>query len=337
MAVLAREEPRPMAMPNKMELTLPLLKLVSERQISIQEATTRLAKMFNLSASEQAEMLASGKGRFYDRVGWARVYLRQAGLVDLPRRGHLRITKQGKGLLAEGPQRIDMRTLQRFPEFRAFMDRSAKTGRYVSSRIGVVTVPDPEQQRASDADVVATEATLHTEIQYRLLKLGADLGLSTWVARNDRSRSFGRERFANMPNLVSELPLQFDMVTNRIIELIDVLWLDGRSIAAAFEIESTTSIYSGLLRMSDLAAMQPNIKIRLFLVAPEARRAKVMQEINRPTFSRFSPAVNEICRYISFERLSEEIERATPHIRHLKPSFIEEIAESCAFDADSES
>ena len=84
-----------MAMPNKMELTLPLLKLVSERQISIQEATSRLAKMFNLSASEQAEMLASGKGRFYDRVGWARVYLRQAGLVDLPRRGHLRITKQG--------------------------------------------------------------------------------------------------------------------------------------------------------------------------------------------------------------------------------------------------
>lgn len=52
------------------------------------------------------------------------------------------------------------------------------------------------------------------------------------------------------------LPLQFDDATNRTIELIDVLWLDRNSIVAAFEIESTTSIYSGLLRMADLVAMR---------------------------------------------------------------------------------
>lgn len=314
-----------MPMPNKMDLTLPLLRLVSERQISIQNATSELARKFALSASEQSEVLASGKGRFYDRVGWARVYLRQAGLVDLPKRGHLRITKQGRALLEENPTRIDMKTLERFGEFRAFMERSAKSGRYVSPKIGVVTVP------ASDTDGAAAETTLHTEIQYKLLKLGSDLGLSTWVARNDRSRSFGKEKFNSMPGLLSELPTQFDMITNRIIELIDVLWLDGRSIVAAFEIESTTTIYSGLLRMSDLAAMQPNINIKLFLVAPEARRAKVMQEINRPTFSRFSPAVNEICRYISFERLAASISSAEAYIRHLKPGFLDEVAESCAF------
>jgi hypothetical protein len=50
------------------------------------------------------------------------------------------------------------------------------------------------------------------------------------------------------------LPLQFDEATNRTIELIDVLWLQGNAIVAAFEIESTTSIYSGLLRMADLFA-----------------------------------------------------------------------------------
>lgn len=314
-----------MAMPNKMELTLPLLRLVSERQIAIQDATEKLAERFSLSPSEQSEVLASGKGRFYDRVGWARVYLRQAGLVDLPKRGHMRITRQGRELLDENPSRIDMKTLERFPAFRAFMDRSAKSGRYVSSKIGVVTVP------TSEPEAVSAETTLHTEIQYRLLKLGSDLGLSTWVARNDRSRSFGKDKFANVKGLLSELPTQFDMITNRIIELIDVLWLDGRSIVAAFEIESTTSIYSGLLRMSDLAAMQPNINIKLFLVAPEARRNKVMQEINRPTFSRFSPAVNEICRYISFEKLGESITSAEAYIRHLKPGFLDEVAESCAF------
>ena len=52
---------------------------------------------------------------------------------------------------------------------------------------------------------------------------------------------------------------------------------------AAFEIESTTSIYSGLLRMSDLIAMQPNLNIPLYLVAPNERRQKVFAEVNRST------------------------------------------------------
>jgi hypothetical protein len=84
--------------------------------------------------------------------------------------------------------------------------------------------------------------------------------------------------------------LQFDEATNRTIELIDVLWLKGNAVVAAFEIESTTSIYSGLLRMSDLIAMQPNLNIPLYLVAPDERRQKVFAEVNRPTFSRLSPA-----------------------------------------------
>ena len=51
------------------------------------------------------------------------------------------------------------------------------------------------------------------------------------------------------------------------------------------EIEHTTSIYSGLLRMSDLVAMQPNLQIPLFIVAPDVRRNKVIEEVNRPTFA----------------------------------------------------
>ncbi len=63
--------------------------------------------------------------------------------------------------------------------------------------------------------------------------------------------------------MVEELPTQFNEATNRTIELIDVLWLKGNSIVAAFEVECTTAIYSGLLRMSDLLALQPNLNINL--------------------------------------------------------------------------
>src|SRR5439155_14166374 len=94
-------------------------------------------------------------------------------------------------------------------------------------------------------------------------------------------------RLDAFPKCRASLPRQFDDATNRTIELIDVLWLKGNAIVAAFEIESTTSIYSGLLRMADLVAMQPNLSIPLYLVAPEERREKVVWEINRPTFARF--------------------------------------------------
>jgi hypothetical protein len=125
------------------------------------------------------------------------------------------------------------------------------------------------------------------------------------------------------------LPLQFDNATNRTIELIDVLWLKGNAIIAAFEIESTTSIYSGLLRMADLLAMQPNINIPLYLVAPDERRDKVMEEVNRPTFSRLSPPLADVCSYISFSSLRERLFQVQGFVKYLKPDFLEELAEDC--------
>jgi len=86
-----------------------------------------------------------------------------------------------------------------------------------------------------------------------------------------------------VPRNRESLPKQFDPATNRIIELIDVLWLQGTAIVAAFEVESTTSIYSGLLRMSDLVSMQPNISIPLFLVAGDKRRDKVIEQVVEAT------------------------------------------------------
>src|SRR6266705_2700104 len=97
----------------------------------------------------------------------------------------------------------------------------------------------------------------------------------------------------------------------------------------AFEIESTTSIYSGLLRMSDLTAMQPNLNIPLYLVAPDERRDKVLTEINRPTFSRLEPPLSEVCRFIPFSELRKKVQEIAPYTRFLKPEFLEELSESC--------
>ncbi|MDP9456058.1 MAG: EVE domain-containing protein [Actinomycetota bacterium] len=181
-------------------------------------------------------------------------------------------------------------------------------------------------------EILPQETTAHTEIQWLLLKLGSDMGLDVWVAKNDRHREANGHKFDTLPRLKKDLPLQFDEVTNRTIELIDVLWLRGNAIIAAFEIESTTSIYSGLLRMSDLITMQPNLNIPLYIVAPDERREKVISEVNRPTFSRRTPPMNRICSYISFSALRQNMDRVAGMTRYLKPEFLQELAEPCVPD-----
>jgi hypothetical protein len=197
-----------------------------------------------------------------------------------------------------------------------------------TQRLGQVTVPGIDEPLEKE-DISSLEAPgtprLHTEIQWLILKLGNDMGLDVWVANNDRSQGVNGHKFTDLPRLKKELPLQFDVETTQIIKLIDVLWLKGNAIIAAFEIECTTSIYSGLLRMADLISMQPNLKIPLYLVAPDERRGKVITEINRPTFSRLNPPMKEICRFISIPTLRERLSQVSTVIRFLKPEFLESV------------
>jgi hypothetical protein len=207
----------------------------------------------------------------------------------------------------------------------------------IQAKIGSVSIPENESQNENDSKETIQEEKEasfreHTEIQHVLLKLGSDMGFDIWVARNDRNKKHLGEVFAELPKIKESLPLQFDDATNRTIELIDVLWLQGNAIVAAFEIESTTSIYSGLLRMSDLITMQPNLNLPLYLVAPDDRRNKVISEVNRPTFSRLIPPLYEMCRFISFSTLREEIPKVRSIVRYLKPQYLEEISESCEIE-----
>jgi len=198
-----------------------------------------------------------------------------------------------------------------------------------SIKVGLVTIPDEEEKTEELLAEPEEDVKKHTEIQWKLLKLGTDIGLHLWVARNDRNRMYKGKPLCELPRMKEELPLQFDEATNRTIELIDVLWLKGNAIVAAFEIENTTQIYSGLLRMADLIAMQPNLNIPLYIVAPEKRRDKVIKEVNRPTFARLNPPLNEMCRFISYSSLTESISKASPFLRHMKPDFLEDISDSC--------
>jgi hypothetical protein len=146
----------------------------------------------------------------------------------------------------------------------------------------------------------------HTEIQWLLAKLGRKLGCRVWVAANDRKRTWKGEALGSLS--IQKLPsLGLDPDSQRIIGLIDVVWLKGANqVAAAFEVEHTTSVYSGLLRMADLATLSPNLNFPLYIVAPRERVDKVRRELSRPTFQMLE--LHRRCAFFSSEALLDAAE-----------------------------
>ncbi|MGH7213412.1 MAG: hypothetical protein ACREIT_01325 [Tepidisphaeraceae bacterium] len=145
---------------------------------------------------------------------------------------------------------------------------------------------------------------LHLKVQWGLIALGRAEGCSVWVPGSDRNLAVGGRSLADAT--LPKLPqFGFDENTRRIVENIDVLWLNRNVIRKAFEIESTTSIYSGLLRLNDLTLAQPNNQIELYIAAGATRRNKVHAQLTRPSFQ----SLLQSCRFVSFEEIEDHVKK----------------------------
>ena len=113
-----------MPIPDYQAIMLPLLKFAGDKQEhSLREAVSILAKQFLLTEDEKKELLPSGgEGRFYNRVSWARTYLKKAELLKYPRRGFFTITERGINLLSNRPQDINTKFLKKYDEFIQFIE-----------------------------------------------------------------------------------------------------------------------------------------------------------------------------------------------------------------------
>jgi len=229
------------------------------------------------------------------------------------------------GVRAQGLQG-SARTLTRFfysPAIKVLW-KGQHTVKRTDKNVSVIvpTVHDYEAENVDDAGSVRESM----QIQGLIAKIGTLMGFTIWLPKADRGRVL-KVWHAKPGELLDELPLGYDATTMKTIEQIDVIWLRNRSIVRAFEVEHTTSVYSGLLRMADLVALQPNINIKLHIVAPAEKREKVLQEIQRPVFSLLEGrALAEMCTYLSYDRINEIGE--LKHLAHLSDKVIEEYEES---------
>ncbi|MGD7035155.1 restriction endonuclease [Methylotuvimicrobium buryatense] len=117
-----------MAIPDYQSLMLPVLKISANGEIRIGQAVDELANKLDLTQDERTELLPSGKQTlFSNRVHWAKTYLNKAGLVEITRRGHFKITPRGREALQSNPPQIDNQFLSQYEEFNQFREKTNST------------------------------------------------------------------------------------------------------------------------------------------------------------------------------------------------------------------
>lgn len=140
-----------------------------------------------------------------------------------------------------------------------------------------------KKRRSNEIKEDEKEENTHSEMQFHLARLGKTLGYYIWIARNDHKREWNGQKLGefsiknlhdfNLPPSVSDT-----------ISLIDVLWLDqNKNVIAGFEVEKSTSIYSGILRLSDLSLSIGIEECQFYLVAPEKREKEIQAQLLRPS------------------------------------------------------
>src|SRR5208337_98799 len=188
-----------------------------------------------------------------------------------------------------------------------------------------VEIPDEDEEAEGILEDKGRDPEVRQshKIQSLLAEIGSKMGFKIWLPKSDRERVKAASKYDLASTTIDILPMNYNDATIRTIEQIDVIWLKGRSIARAFEIEHTTAIYSGLLRMADLVALQPDINIPLHIVAPEERQGTVLDQIKRPVFSLLETGpLSERCSLLTYDDV-EEI-AAKPDLSHMKDSILDD-------------
>jgi hypothetical protein len=235
--------------------------------------------------------------------GWNLIYfIANPKEIDLPFTDFCRLLGYSENLQLRGLTRVADDRLETFyaqyDDLYSILLRLKKGDR-------VRELPEPtEKEKAPARDeelapAAERELSEHVRMQWLLSKMGRQAGQTVWVPKNDQQRIISKYHFEEFPDSFAPgLDTEAKYVEN-----IDVVWKEEYRIDAAFEIENSTSIYSGLLRFADLTMVAPNTLYPMFIVAPTERRNRVREQLARPSFRHLH--IDERVRYLSYEKVNE--------------------------------
>ncbi len=169
------------------------------------------------------------------------------------------------------------------------------TERVGAGREDLVEVQPEDVEELLRSDLVSD----HVRMQWTLAKLGLKAGERVWVPVGDQQKLRKAYEFNSFdPEFAAGIDLPHSYIEN-----IDVVWKQEFRIGAAYEIENSTSIYSGLLRFADLNILAPNTLYPMFIVAPASRKNRLREQLRRPAFQRLE--LDRKVRFLSYEMIEE--------------------------------
>lgn len=160
----------------------------------------------------------------------------------------------------------------------------------------VTTALEPDDV---DEVIASPHASDHAKMQWKLARLGLKAGERIWIPANDQKRL---RRLFDFDQYDQEFTAGIDL-PHSYVENIDVVWKQEFRIDAAYEVENSTAIYSGLLRFADLMILAPKTIYPMFIVAQAARKGQVRDQLRRPAFRQLKLA--DKVRFLSYETIDE--------------------------------
>lgn len=211
-----------MAIPNFQAIMLPLLKFTEDREDhSTRETIDHISSLFNLTEEEKKEVLPSGKQPIIDnRVGWARTYLKKAGLLENPQRGIIKISDLGLRVLQQNPAEINKEFLEQFDEFKEFMTIKREGDDEEVQQLEITTEQTP--QEAIEYGFQKINKNLAQEILQLIMKCSpkffeiivVDLLLKMGYggSRKDAGKSIGQTGDGGIDGIIKEDKLGLDVI-----------------------------------------------------------------------------------------------------------------------------
>jgi restriction system protein len=210
-----------MTIPDFQAIMLPLLQYASDgKEHSLRDAITYLADVFNLSDDERKELLSSGQQAVFDnRVGWARTYLKKAGLFISPKRGFFQTTDRGKEILSQNPSEINLKFLNQFPEFIEFKTTKKDNDK---SEPEIIETSETTPQESIEFGYQKIRKELELELLNRVKSCSPDfferlvvdllVKMGYGGSRRDAGRAIGKSGDGGIDGIIKEDKLGLDIV-----------------------------------------------------------------------------------------------------------------------------
>jgi hypothetical protein len=159
--------------------------------------------------------------------------------------------------------------------------------------------PIPLEREDVEEVLASPVVSDHAKMQWKLARLGLKAGERIWIPMADQTRL---QKLFDFKDCDREFTAGIDL-PHSYVENIDVVWKQEFRIDAAYEVENSTAIYSGLLRFADLTILAPNTIYPMFIVAPGDRRGQVRDQLRRPAFQQLK--LGDKVSFLSYERIQE--------------------------------